>query len=176
MKHEAYPLDPVRSDRPDDSLSAFPAAAEEPLNEAPPTVTDIVVTDEMLAQGETVTGIYNSVDVQTRASNLITSNSINLTKSGDNLLVSGFTNGIDGVDKCGFSYVTLQRLVNGKWEDYVKWTDLYSSSSMYTLGKSVTAAHGYNYRVICNHHAEKPGFLWFRDTQDIYNETSYLYF
>ena len=58
---------------------AFPAAAEEPLNEAPPTVTDIVVTDEMLAQGETVTGIYNSVDVQTRASNLITSNSINLT-------------------------------------------------------------------------------------------------
>ena len=155
---------------------AFPAAAEEPLNEAPPTVTDIVVTDEMLAQGETVTGIYNSVDVQTRASNLITSNSINLTKSGDNLLVSGFTNGIDGVDKCGFSYVTLQRLVNGKWEDYVKWTDLYSSSSMYTLGKSVTAAHGYNYRVICNHHAEKPGFLWFRDTQDIYNVTSYVYF
>lgn len=155
---------------------AIPAAAEEAVNEAPPEVTDIVVTDEMLAQGETVVGLYDSIGVQTRAATLITENSIKLTKSGDNLLVSGFTYGINEVDKIGFSYVTLQRLVNGKWEDYVKWTDLYSSSSKYSLGKSVTAAHGYTYRVVCNHHAEKPGILWFRDKQDIYNETSTLYF
>lgn len=155
---------------------AIPAAAEEVANEAPPVVTDIVVTDEMLAQGETVVGLYDSTGIQTRSANLITENSIKLTKSGDNLLVSGFTNGIEEVDKIGFSYVTLQRLVNGKWEDYVKWTDLYASSSKYALGKSVTAAHGYTYRVICNHHAEKPGILWFRDKQDIYNETSTMYF
>lgn len=155
---------------------AFPVAAEEVVTEAPPVVTDIVVTDEFLAQGETVTGLYDSTGTQTRAANLITENSIKLTKNGDNLVVSGYTNGISGVDKCGFSYVTLQRLVNGNWEDYMNWTDLYSSSNMYSLGKSVTAAHGYTYRVICNHHAEKPGFLWFRDKQDIYNETSTLYF
>ena len=155
---------------------AFPVAAEEAAIEVPPVVTDIEVTDELLAQGETVTGLYDSPGIQTRAANLITENSIKLTKSGDNLVVSGYTNGIDGVDKCGFSYVTLQRMVNGTWEDYVKWTDLYSTTNKYGLGKSVAAAHGYTYRVICNHHAEKPGFLWFRDKQDIYNETSTLYF
>lgn len=155
---------------------ALPASAEEVSNEVPPVVTDIVVTDEMLAQGETVTGLYDSTGIQTRAANLITANSIKLTKSGNNLLVSGLTNGIDGVDKCGFSYVTLQRLVNGSWQDYAKWTELYSSSNKYSLGKSVAAAHGYTYRVICNHHAEKPGILWFRDKQDIYNETATLYF
>lgn len=155
---------------------AIPAAAEGTAEEAPPVVADIVVTDDMLAQGETVVGLYDSTGVQTRAANLITSNSIKLTKLGDQLVVSGGTNAIEGVDKCGFSYVTLQRQVNGKWEDYVKWTDLYSSSNTYGLGKTVTAAHGYNYRVVCNHHAEKPGILWFRDKQDIYNETSTLYF
>lgn len=155
---------------------AFSAVAEEVTTEVPPIVTDVVVTDEMLKQGETVVGLYDSPEIQTRATNLITSNSIKLTKSGDKLLVSGYTNCISDVDKCGYSYVTLQRLVNGKWKDYVKWTDLYSSSNTYSLGKSVTAAHGYTYRVICNHHAEKPGILWFRDKQDIYNETSSLYF
>lgn len=145
----------------------IPAAAEEAVNEAPPVVTDIVVTDEMLTQGETVTGLYDSTGIQTRAANLITENAIKLTKSGDNLLVSGYTNGIDGVDKCGYSYVTLQMLVNGTWQDYVKWTDLYSSSNKYAFGKSVAVPHGYTYRVICNHHAEKPGILWFRDKQDI---------
>ena len=49
---------------------AFPVAAEEVVTEAPPVVTDIVVTDEFLAQGETVTGLYDSTGTQTRAANL----------------------------------------------------------------------------------------------------------
>lgn len=153
---------------------ALPATAA--AEEVPPVVTDIVVTETLLAQGKTVTGIYDSNEIATRAASLITTNSIKLTKSGENLVVSGYTNGIDGVDKCGYTYVTLQRLVNGSWQDYYKWTDLFSSTNKYNLGKSVSATHGYTYRVICNHHAEKPGFLWFRDKQDIYNETATLYF
>ena len=59
-----------------------------------------------------------------------------------------------------------QKLISAKAE----------AEAMEIKSEALSKNKGYNYRVICNHHAEKPGFLWFRDTQDIYNETSYLYF
>ena len=46
---------------------AFSAVAEEVTTEVPPIVTDVVVTDEMLKQGETVVGLYDSPEIQTRA-------------------------------------------------------------------------------------------------------------
>lgn len=144
-----------------------------------PQVNDIIITDEDISNLETVTGIYdvpaNSTPVML-SSGLITNRSIRLSISGNNLIVSGYTYGISSVNKIGFTYVTLQRQGNGTWRDYVKWTELFNSSSRYDLGKSINAARGYNYRVICNHHAQKPGFLWFTEKEDIYNETSSLYF
>ena len=144
-----------------------------------PQGTDVIVTDEDIHNWETVTGIYdfpeNSAPVML-SSGLITNRSIRLSISGNNLIISGYTYGISSVNKIGFTYVTLQRQENGTWKDYTKWTELFNSSSRYDLGKSISATRGYNYRVICNHHAQKPGFLWFTDKEDIYNETSSLYF
>lgn len=143
------------------SLSLPVAALEEPLASTP-------------ASPDAVDGLYNG-PAAARASGLINDKWIRLSKDGGKLIITGYTKGIEGVNKTGFTYVTLQYLENGKWKDYTTWTDLYSQTNRYNLYTTLGGMPSGNfYRLICNHHAEKPGFLWGVDKEDIYNETPAL--
>ena len=156
----------------------IPAAAQGTYDTpAPsPVVDDVFVTQEDLDQWETASGLHNSDGLKARATGLIIEQALYLSKSGGNLIVSGRTVGNDDVDKTGFTYVKVQRFVNGVWQDYAVWTDIYSSTNRCMLGKSVEATAGYSYRVICNHYAQKSKFWLFKSEQNAYNETGSLSF
>lgn len=85
---------------------------------------------------------------------------------------------IPDVTECGFTYIRLQRLINGAWTDYATYCyyDQYANATEKTFSKSISPPSGYTYRVICEHYAEKPRLVIFTDTQTIYNETTTLYF
>ena len=85
---------------------------------------------------------------------------------------------IEDVTKCGFTYIKLQRLINGTWTDYTTYCyyDQYSESTSKTFSKSISAPKGYTYRVICEHYAEKTKLLVFKDKETSYNATSSLAF
>lgn len=136
-----------------------------------------ITTEKIL---ETAHGIYDSDSVNdtARASDLITSNSLTLTKTTSSLVIYARTKCIEDVTKCGFTYIRLQRLINGSWTDYATYCyyDQYANATEKTFSKSITPPSGYTYRVICEHYAEKPRLLIFTDTHTIYNETTSVYF
>lgn len=131
------------------------------------------VNDESVIQ--TVYGIYNSTDdgVETQATktDLISYNSLELIESTSGLLIKAKTQGVEDVDKCGFTYIKLQRMINGTWTDYSTYcySDLYSETYSYTFLKTLTPPKGYTYRVVCEHYAEEKKLLVFKNTQTIYN-------
>ena len=96
-------------------------------------------------------------DIRPLASGLINAYSIAISKNGNTLIVAGQTVGTMGVVKCGFSKVTIQRRKSGttEWSDYIPYTDLYSESSLYNLGKSCLVTPGFQFRVVCTHYAKK---------------------
>lgn len=125
---------------------------------------------------ETVTGLYDAQEVQSLSTGLITSKSLKLTKTTNGLVMTAKTNGTTEVTKCGFTYIKLQRLVNGSWTDYKTYcyTDQYKNSTSMTFSKTVTPTKGYKYRLICEHYAEKKKLLVLKDKETIYNVTSSL--
>ena len=130
---------------------------------------------------EEVYGLYNTDNdtVQsTRATGLITSKSLKLTKTSDKLVITAKTSCASDVEKCGFTYIKLQRLINGTWTDYTTYCyyDQYAESTTKTFSKSISAPTGYTYRVICEHYAEKNKLLILKDKETSYNETSSLVF
>lgn len=125
-------------------------------------------------------GIYDS-DSETeaaRANDLIISHSLKLSKSTSSMTITAKTICVEDVTKCGFTYIRLQRLVNGSWTDYASYCyyDQYAESTEMTITRTICPPRGYTYRVICEHYAEKPRLVIFKDTQTIYNETTTLYF
>lgn len=139
-----------------------------------------VVKDEII---EEVYGIYNTdpeTDIMPLAAvtGLITSKSLSLAKTNDKLIISAKTLGSTDVTKCGFTYIKLQRLINGAWTDYTTFCyyDQYSESFSKSFSKSIVPPKGYTYRVVCEHYAEKTKFLVFKDKETSYNVTSSLYF
>lgn len=126
---------------------------------------------------EIVTGIYDNDDVQAlSSSDLILSKALTLTKTTNGLVIKAKTQCISDVTKCGFTYIKLQRLINGTWTDYSAYCykDQYIDSCSMSFSKTVTPPKGYTYRLICEHYAEKKKLIFFKDTQTIYNATSSL--
>lgn len=108
------------------------------------------------------------------STNLIIKNSINISKDGTKLIITGLTQGTSDVVKCGFTKVIVQRKKSStnSWSNYKTYEDLYSNSNKYNLNKSLTVESGYQYRVTVTHYAKKSIF----STQKIDSATSYLTF
>lgn len=108
------------------------------------------------AEFESLEHIY-AVSVQPYSSGLITNYRLGIAKSGNNLQISGFTQGSDKVVKCGFTKVIIQRRAssNASWSNYKTFKDLYSDSNYYKLSKSIPVNSGYQYRVTATHYAKK---------------------
>ncbi|MBR1812103.1 MAG: hypothetical protein IJ766_10745 [Clostridia bacterium] len=155
------------------------------------TVSSILVTgasagelldeDVSLAEAEevieSVTGIYD-IEAASSSSTLIISSSLGLAKTSTKLEITASTLCASDVTKCGFTYIKLQRLINGTWVNYSAYcySDLYDNSSYDNFSVSATVPHGYYYRVICEHYAEKPYLVFLKTTDTKYNETSSIYF
>lgn len=139
------------------------------------TTSDYVLSNEVII--EEAEGVYNS-SANTRATGLISQKTLTLSKTSTQLIISAKTKGSEEVDKCGFTYIKLQRLVNGSWTDYSTYcySDLYSESNSYLFSTSITPPSGYTYRVIAEHYAAKKTLLIFTSEETSYNETSSLTF
>ena len=145
---------------------------------------DLVVEDTLIIKDdiiEEVYGLYNTSndsDVSVMSTGLITSKSLKLSKTTDKLIITAKTLCATDVKKCGFTYVKLQRLINGSWTDYSSYCyyDQYNESNSKNFEKAISAPKGYTYRVICEHYAEKTKLLVFKDTETSYNVTSSLAF
>lgn len=108
--------------------------------------------------------------------NLIIAVQLTLTKNGTSLSVYGNTRSDYDMSKIGFNNITIQREVNGTWQNYTEWTNLYDYNTIsYFNDLTINVPSGYYYRAIANHYAEKSTFLWFKDTQTYYNQTTALY-
>ncbi len=151
------------------NVSVF--ATEARVEETP----EIVLSEEDII--EEAKGIYDS-NSNTRATGLITQKKLTLSKTSSQLIITALTSCSDEVDKCGFTYVKLQRLVNGNWTDYSTYCyyDQYNESNSKTFSKYVSPPSGYTYRVVCEHYAAKKTLLIFTSEETSYNETTYLSF
>lgn len=126
-------------------------------------------------------GLYNTSNdsnVNLMSTELILDRSLKLTKTTSGLVINAKTIGNDDVEKCGFTYIKLQRLVSGSWTDCTAYCyyDQYSESTTKTFNKTISPAKGYTYRVICEHYAEKSKLLIFTDKETAYNVTSSIAF
>lgn len=145
---------------------------------------DLVCEDALVVENDIIEEVYglyntdNNADVSLMATGLITSKSLKLAKTTDKLIITAKTICVTDVKKCGFTYVKLQRLINGTWTDYTTYCyyDQYSEATSKIFSKTISAPKGYTYRVVCEHYAEKTKLLIFKDTQTSYNVTSSLAF
>lgn len=133
---------------------------------------EIQNTEETIV--ETAEGINNTED-NTKSSDLIWTKSLKLAKSNNNqLVITAITECKDGVTKCGFTYIKLQRLIGGDWTDYTEYCyyDIYSNSASSSFTKRISAPRGYSYRVTCEHYAEKPLLGILKSKQKMPNTTT----
>ena len=105
---------------------------------------------------------------------LIAGKSLELTRQGDRLLLTASTTGSNKVTKCGFTYVKLQKLVNGVWTDLKEYTyrDQFNSTNAKVFSVSIVVPKGYSYRAVCEHYAEAPYLQLFTQSASYYNATN----
>ena len=105
---------------------------------------------------------------------LIAGKSLELTKQGSRLLITASTTGSNAVTKCGFTYVKLQRLVNGVWTDMKEftWRDQFNNTNSKVFSASVAVPKGSTCRVVCEHYAEAPYLQLFTQSASYYNATN----
>lgn len=122
--------------------------------EEAPEWQDITMSDEELDE---FLAPYMVNNTMSRASGLIAYYGIAIQKSGTSLKIAGKTSCVSGVTKCGFTEVIVQRRLRStdSWSQYTKYTDLYSSSTVYALAKTISVPSGYQYRISCTHYAKK---------------------
>lgn len=91
---------------------------------------------------------------------LINNAYIGISNSGTTLKIAGTTQCAVSVVKCGFTVVTIKRRTSStaSWTTYKTYEDLYDSSNIYVLGKTITVPKGYQWRVYCTHYAKKSIF------------------
>ena len=137
-------------------------------------VKDPIVDERVI---EVATGLFDS-GKDDKATGLILSKSLSLAKTDTQLIITAKTIGASEVTKCGFTYIKLQRLLNGSWTDYSAYCyfDQYNNSTSKTFSKYLSTPKGYTYRVICEHYAEKPFLGFWTTSETSYNETTSLYF
>ncbi len=155
------------------SLNCF-AEANEAVEAVP---YEMAVADEFDRNATVAYGI-NNFEAETRASGLIAGIYLKLEKKNGNLVITASTTGASGVTKCGFTYIRLQRWLEGKWQNYTTYcyTDKYSDSAYYSFSKTFAPSKGYTYRVICEHYAEKKKLLILKDKETLYNQSTTVYF
>ncbi|MBD5083478.1 MAG: hypothetical protein HDT34_04950 [Clostridiales bacterium] len=136
-------------------LTPYTAFAE--TNEAATEWQDIELTDEEF-ESLLVNNPNNAVSTYTTG--LITRYGISVSKSGSNLVITGVTNCMGDVVKCGFSKVTIQQRKNSNssWSNYQSYSSLYIDKYSYNLSKTLAVPSGYQYRVTCTHYAKKSLF------------------
>jgi len=105
---------------------------------------------------ESLEHIY-AVSIQPYSSGLITSHTLGIAKSSNNLLITGSTSCNSSVVKCGFTKVVIQRRASSSasWSNYKTFNDLYVAGTYYKLSKSVPVDSGYQYKVTATHYAKK---------------------
>ncbi|MGN0654307.1 MAG: hypothetical protein ACI4KD_05255 [Oscillospiraceae bacterium] len=128
-----------------------------------------------------VHGLYDfesTNEITTYSTSLFKAKSITLSKTSTQLIITAQTTGIEEVTKAGFTYIKLQRLINGAWTDYSTYCyyDQFSNSNNKTFSKTISAPKGYTYRVVCEHYVEKPRLIVFKTSETSYNQTSSLSF
>ncbi len=114
-----------------------------------PYVVDFSLTSDF----NTAVDVENS----TRASGLILSYSLYLTKDGNILHVTGQTHGSLEVVKSGFKNLTIQRRKSSAydWEDYYEYGNVYADAFAANLDTKLAVAANYQYRISCKHYAKK---------------------
>lgn len=123
------------------------AAADE--READPVLLYFNLTEEY--------EVETTDENNTRATGLITSYSLNLSKSGTTLYITGNTRCISDVVKCGFKDLVVQRrkTSSDSWSDYYDYGNVYADVSVANFDTALVVASGYQYRVSCKHYAKK---------------------
>lgn len=93
----------------------------------------------------------------TRATGLIYSYSLYLTKTGSTLHITGQTHGTSEVVKSGFKDLTIQRRKSSAydWEDYYEYGNVYADAFFANLDTTLVVPANYQYRISCKHYAKK---------------------
>ena len=114
-----------------------------------PYVVDLIVTTDVDKN------TMDSSDV--RATGLIYSYSLYLTKTGTTLNITGQTYGTMDVVKSGFKDLIIQRrkTSSDSWEDYYEYGNLYADAIAANLNTTLVVESGYQYRISCKHYAKK---------------------
>lgn len=96
-------------------------------------------------------------ETNSRASGLILSYGLSLTKTGNSLYLEGRTNCTGEVVKCGFKDLTVQRRATSSdsWEDYYEYGNVYAEATAAFLSTTLAVESGYQYRIYCKHYAKK---------------------
>ncbi len=130
------------------------------------------VIDFNLSSNEDV--VATEGELQTRATGLILSYSLGISRNGNTLTITGTTNCNPDVVKCGFKNLTVERRLNSSssWEDYYEYGNKYLDAASANISTSLTVESGYQYRVTTKHYAKKSLLV----TQTISNESNYLTF
>ena len=100
----------------------------------------------------------SDIDVNdVRATGLISSYGLSLSKNSITLNISGRTNGSVEVVRTGFKDLTVQRRASSAdaWEDYYEYGNLYVDAVMANLETTLVVESGYQYRISCKHYAKK---------------------
>jgi len=92
-----------------------------------------------------------------RATGLITSYDLSLSKSGTTLYITGYTYCVSDVKKSGFKNLVVERrkTSSDSWSEYYDYGNVYIETFGATLDTSLVVASGYQYRVSCKHYAKK---------------------
>lgn len=114
-----------------------------------PHVIDFVVVTEI----NTVSAEENN----NRASGLIYSYGLSLSKTGTTLCIEGLTQCALEVVKCGFKDLTVQRRATSSdsWKDYYEYGNVYRDATAAGLSTTLAVESGYQYRIYCKHYAKK---------------------
>lgn len=136
-----------------------------------PEWEDIYLTEEEFNE---ILEMGNSSNDKTKATGLITSWGLGVSKSGSKLVITGKTICQVSVVKCGFTKVVIQsrRNSSSSWITYATYEDLYSNSSAHSIAKSIEVNPGNQYRATAVHYAKKSIF----STEKINNTSNIVTF
>ena len=126
------------------------------------------------SQDDVAVGQNNYTELED-STNLISQATLSIYLESNRILrIVAYTLCTDVFDTVGFKDITIQRWINGAWSNVSVWSAYQNNTSSYLYDYSTTVTGGYYYRVTLTHYA-KEGWWIFADTQEIYNETSYLW-
>ena len=98
-----------------------------------------------------------SQEANTRATGLIYSYSLNLSKTGTTLYISGTTVGTLDAVRTGFKNLEIERrkTTSDSWKTYYDYGNVYRDSGGANLNTTLVVEAGYQYRISCKHYAKK---------------------